>query len=519
MIKSKIYRFLHTSLWLISIFAVYVILLLNFVYNASVKGNATEKVTIDGFLLGGHVILVLAFGFLLLLAVFQKQFNKINPYILFAVLSVAYVGMAIYLIANVDPTLRADASSVFRIARRISVGDYSAFTKGGYIERYPQQTGLLFYDSVLQIFSKSPQLNFSLNVCFVLGINFFTLKISELMSNKDRTAAILTVLFSFAFLPQFFFVLFAYGLIPGFFFTVLGFYNAIRFTRDYKIYHAAFAVLALSVASCLKQNFLIGVIAVLIYWILDAVRLHGKDLLKPLLAAMALLLCFSLPSQMILFYYEEKTDVRMDGGTPTVLWIAMGTDMGSSSRGPGWYNGFNYSTYTDSGYDPEIAARIGEERLKENIERMKKDPQKAIVFFRDKTVSQWCEPMYQSTWSGPLEDCNQFTHTPLLQSIYRGETALKNISYLSKAVTMMILGFTLVFLMIGRKSFYSWEPLLLFFIGGLLFQSVWEAKSQYVYPYLFCMIPTAAIGMKLLCEKTKRKIESVLEKRRLQKAS
>jgi len=330
---------------------------------------------------------------------------------------------------------------------------------------------------------------------------------------QDREVILITVILSFSFLPQFFFILFAYGLTPGFFFMILGFYNAIRFSRLHKVHNAVFAVIGAAVAATFKQNFLIGVIAIVIFWLLDAMRLRGKDILKPVVASLALILCFSVPSFLVRMYFEEKSDVKLGEGTPTVLWLAMGTDIDNRYLGPGWYTGFNYATYTNSGYDTEEAARIGNERLKENLEEIKENPKEALTFFKDKTISQWCEPMFQSAWSGPLESCNQFTHTKLLQSIYNGEAAAERLAMFSKLVVLLIFGCTVLFLLSKKRDGFGWQVLLLFFIGGLLFQTVWEGKSQYIYPYVFSLIPTAAYGLKLVSDKTKTWIDVRSRKR------
>ena len=447
---------------------------------------------------------MLAFAALLvvLIAFLKKYLQKINPYLLFLVFSLMYVGMSVYLIVNVDPTIRADAATVFNTAKKFAQGDFSAFFKSGYIERYPQQAGLVLYDSLLQKISESPAVSFSANAVFVLGINFFILKIALFLS-KERVAALLTVLLSFAFLPQFFFILFAYGLIPGFFFMILAFYHAIRFSHKHKIHNAIIAVVSISIAICLKQNYLIGMIAIALWWLLDLFKSRGWGLLRPALAILALLICFSVPSKLVLSYYEHKTEGDLSGGTPTVLWIVMGTDLDNRQRAPGWYNSFNYSTYTKSGYDPERAAEIGRAKLENNLEKMKADPKKTLSFFKDKTISQWCDPMFQSVWTGPLEACKQSTHTPLLQSIYSGGDAEKQIARLSKYVVILTFGFTLACLILRRKERNGRELLLMFFIGGLLFQTFWEGKSQYTYPYVFILIPIAAIGILTVAERIK----------------
>ena len=53
-----------------------------------------------------------------------------------------------------------------------------------------------------------------------------------------------------------------------------------------------------------------------------------------------------------------------------------------------------------------------------------------------------------------------------------------------------------VCLYIRRKS---WKPeqlfLMLVILGGFAFHTIWEAKSQYIFPYFVSMLPYGAAGI------------------------
>lgn len=490
-VLNKICR---VGLLTVSIAAVYVVFLLNFIYCAEVSYDAYEKVTITERVFASHFAILAIFAFLILWSLCQKYVCKIRPIFLFLALTAVYVCMALYLILNVDYQIRADASWVYYVSGCFENGDFSQFAKGGYIERYPHQTGVVLYDSLLRMIFKTPRINFFFNFFFVLGINALLAALTHTMC-KRREVTLLAILLSFAFLPQFFFILFAYGLIPGFFFTVLSFYLAVRFAQTRRVLYAIFAVVAVSLAVCLKQNYLIAAIAIALYWLLQALRSRGIAVIKPLAFGLAVVLFASVPSALIRSYYEKITGEDLDGGTPTILWIAMGTDLDNTSRAPGWYDHTNYTTYEEAGFDTERAAKMGERRLRENIKKIKNDPERAWSFFKDKTVSQWCDPMFQSVWTGPLEDCGQKTHTDLLQSIYTGGEAEDVIERGMRVLMLAIFGFALLFLLSRKKETDGWELLLIFFVGGLLFHLIWEGKSQYTYPYVFALIPTVAASI------------------------
>ena len=511
--RFSVYGLFRGMLCAVSVAAVYFIFLLNFIYNASVSYDAAEKVSIDGHLFHSHLMVLVALAILVILALTGKYLSRLDPKVLFAAFSVCYVAMAFYLILNVDHGIRADAATVFSWAKAVTNGNFGTFEVGGYLNRYPHQTGLLLYDMMLQKIAPYPATSFVANFFFVLGINACSALTAHTLF-ENRVVTHLTIILSFAFLPQFFFILFAYGLTPGFFFMILAFYHAVRFTKTHKIRNIAFAVIGASLAVCFKQNFLIGAIAILIYWFLHLLKdLSLKALIKPIAAILALLLLVSVPSALVSRYFEEKSGIEAGEGTPAVLWIAMGTDIDNRVRGAGWYNSYNYNTFTSANYDNEIAAQMGAEKLKENLEKIKEDPTRATTFFKDKTISQWCEPMFQSVWSGPLENCKQYTHTELLQSIYNGGEVEDRIEALSKLILLIVFGFTLVFLLLYRKKCEGWELLTLFFIGGLIFHTFWEGKSQYTYPYVFCMIPLAAYAMYALSQAVAAKKERIFPKK------
>jgi len=54
----------------------------------------------------------------------------------------------------------------------------------------------------------------------------------------------------------------------------------------------------------------------------------------------------------------------------------------------------------------------------------------------------------------------------------------------------------------------QWQLPFLLLVGGFLFHTVWEGKSQYIYPYLFGLIPFAAFALSDVFERA----ESLLQK-------
>ena len=491
MSTDRMYDILRKILWWIALLAVAVVCLLNFAFLARVSYDANEAVTIfqSNFLKN---ILLAGCVFAFVISVYMTGFlDRLNERKLFTVLTAVYCVAAAYLILNAEPALRADAKQVLESVLKFREGDFAPFRKGGYFYRYPHQLGLAFYESQLVRFSENPQFLFLVNFLMVLGINRAGWKISDRLFGSTLINC-LTILMSFSFFPQLFFILFAYGVIPGLFFMMWGFYRGICYADERKSKDLVLMCLSLGAAVLLKQNYLIGAVAMVIFLCLKLLKTRDRRLIAGVLAV---LFCVTVPGKILCRYYEQKTGSTLDQGCPSVLWVAMGTDIDNHKRGPGWYNSYIFRTYQDADYDPQAAAEAGNEKLRENLELIRSDPGRAWLFLRDKTISQWCDPMYQSVWSGPLEDCGQETYTSWLQSLYSGESVERSISGCMKLLCQVIWAMAVMYLILNRKAEKTWEPMYLYMIGGLLFHTVWEGKSQYTYPYLYVLIPFAAAAV------------------------
>ncbi len=182
-------------------------------------------------------------------------------------------------------------------------------------------------------------------------------------------------------------------------------------------------------------------------------------------------------------------------GMPAFLWIAMGTDpQNQNVCGPGWFNGYPDRLFEACGYNGELAGKIALEQIRENFLFFYTHPEQAVKFFGKKFISTWCEPTYQSIWSGPLARYGQETYTYITSNIYNQKGLYWFIRLFSKGVTVTILLFTFLYSLDKRKAFSQYGLLILYLIGGVLFHLMWETKSQYVYGYVFLLIPLGAAG-------------------------
>lgn len=481
------------------------VLLLNLIFHASVSYDGAEIVSISLQLLSGVVTMLCIVGLLCLLSRVSCRFARLSPSLLFVLLSVIYILLSAYLICNTAHAIRADAYNVFMAAKAFRSGDYTAFQPGQYLSIYPHQLGLMTFDllvdAAIPFASGTTIACFLANAALVLGINLCCWKISLELSSS-RGVQLLTIFFSFAFFPQLLFIHFAYGLIPGLFFLMLSFLFTLCFCRDFRWLSGLGLVLCLSLSILIRKNNLIGGIAICIYLLLHLTRRHGW---KSLAALAAVVACMLIPSRLLTTHYETRTGTSLQDSMPAVLWIAMGTDIDNEVRGPGWYDESTLELYRHMECISAKAASAGMEKLQTNLEKIKAEPTRAASFFGRKIVSTWCDPLYQSIWSGPLPSLNQEVSTPLLQSLCQGGKAEKAANACARAVTLTIYLGVCVYLLHHGRQRNGWQLALLYFLGGFLFHIFWETKSQYVYPYVFCLIPIAADGLCQICKRVARR--------------
>ena len=490
--RKRLYSFLISGLHVIALVFSFLLLVSNAFHHAAVSYDDYELVSIIPYFRRGLPMLIAAGFCFLLIRLFSAQLKRIDQRAAFAAFSVVYLLLASYLILNTTDYIRADAASVFRAALEVKSGDYSSFAKGGYLYTYPHQLGLLVFDLLLSLIAETPAVIFCVNFALVLGINYVTWQISrELFS--DKLVQLLTIVFSFLFFPQLFMIMFAYGQIPGLFFLLLAFFFTLRFCRINRFGYAAALLICITLSVLLRKNNLIGGIAILLYLLLHFIQ-TGRA--RSVIAGIAVVICLFLPGKALQTTFEHLSATKLDHASPSVLWVAMGTDIDNRTRGAGWYDHSSALIYQKANFNAQQAASIGSSKLRANMHKMVRNPEKASEFFRDKFLSTWCEPLYQSLWSGPIQMREQpETLTPFLTELYSDSHTEYLAETTAHLLSLIIYTGAFWYLLSAKKAEHGWALSFLYLIGGILFHLFWETKSQYVYPYVFCLLPFAACGI------------------------
>ena len=485
----------------------------NLVWTIYVSYNHEEEVT---FTISFWYLIPLAL-IVVLLFLFVKNVDKINIKWLFILGSIIYLVFGLYILLNTEDFIRNDAGSLWNAAGQILSGDYSSLEQDGYIGYFPYQLGFTTYDMAIRFFGGGEKTLYFLNLLEVLVINYFGYKISDKLFSDDRVNK-LVVLIEFLFLPQFFFFMFGYGIVPGFCAFIIAVYFFICICKgDSQLKNIILMIVFATLANLLKSNYGIGAIALgmaLFIQLFDKKEKKDKKKIIVGLVSAVLVIIIPLSSDGCLkAIYQIATGVEIGEGAPVIANFAMGMDIDNNTwgpSGPGWYDGSNAKDYENHDLDSQATSEYEIAKIKNSLQQCLQEPKKAALFYVRKVVSMWCEPLFQSIWSGPKEntDRSMVVSQPLLVSMYTGGTAAKAFGLFAKPILILILAAALGFLLLHRKEYSLPIVFYLYILGGFTFHLFSEAKAQYSYMYVFALIPLAAY---MICGVGKR-IDSKKEK-------
>ncbi len=406
----------------------------------------------------------------------------------------------------------ADSASVYTIAQALASGQMGVIhPTDSYLSYYPQQVGLVFfYEIVIRLWNLLPipyaahYIIQCINVGLACATVFFQYKTTCLLSHGSDRAAACYLFLAMLNAPLVFYTSFVYGEIPSFAFLsggiclLLKYFGGEKLSSRRKFLCLAGSLLMLTLGVALRKNSLVVVIAAVIVIIWECLRQRKALLL--LYAALLAASCLTiLPA--IRQLYEYRAGNVLSTGVPAISYVAMG--MQESSRGNGWYNGFNFNTYEKSHLDTALTVRESETAIQASLSAFRASPGFAFRFYKDKFLSQWTDGSYF---------CRQATliHTDarrqFVEELYTGGLATPFIHYCN-IYQLLVYGSSLVCLLtvlLRRKTreaapdsaaglpFYVGVIAVL---GGFLFHMIWEANSRYILPYFLILLPYAAQGL------------------------
>ena len=465
---------------------------------ANNRMNQRVMLARDGF--GG---LALTAALLLALAAVHAFLRRRAGRRAFAAALALWTAAALCFVLSVGLLPRADSALVIEAAKRFAAGDFSPL-EGEYFSRVSYQLGICLPLEGLARLLPGLDLNLlmqALNCVISAALMALLCGPAGGLSGDARTSGAAALLY-LAFVPMLLFNMFVYGVLPMLLLCVLAMRCFARCARTGERRFGVLYALLIGAAAALKPNAMIVMLALLICAAVHA--LQRKDGFLLLCAALSVVLCFALPAGVIRLY-ELRAGVTLAPDTGMLLRLAMG--MQDSMIAAGWYNGV-IEEYWPLSVTPEMEKAAALEMLAARLRVFAADPAGAWAFFKEKCLTQWAEPSYDILWYGAV--CGKSGRfNGLAHAIFRDGSPVRALlaGYMNifqqAAYVLALIG---TCGMIREKRIEAVQLMLpVTVLGGFLYHMLFEAKSQYIYPYMLLLLPLAAAGMDLLAGRARNK--------------
>lgn len=459
----------------------------------------------------GMVFFVSLSIFLVLLYVCIRSLVFVKASHLFILGTIFYLIFGSYLIFHQNDMLRHDALAVLEAAKTLNSGNFQVLTDvSGYLHKYPHQLGLVSFERlIVMLFGEANvKVFFILNLLMAVADNFFLWKITQHLFKKESISK-LVILLSFVFLSHLFNILFVYGLTYSLFFAIIGLYFLQIYFEKRTWSTLVLSIIFLTLSDIIRNNNIILIASIVIVLILDFLCDKAK---KNLAFIVILLFSIFASNHAISNYYKSVANTSTLEGEPKIAWVAMGlNDTPLYNRVAGWYDAYVENVYNDYHGDKKDIEKASEEQITSRINYMTKHPKYTYNFFRNKFLSTWTDSLFESIWSGPVTKMpveGQKITGRLMESIYHGKIIYKLLYYVS-ALLLVIIYLSVIpsifsqFIQKKTINFYLLIPLI-YLSGGFIFHLIWETKSQYVYPYVYLLLPLSAFGLDYIATHVKR---------------
>lgn len=449
------------------------------------------------------IVIILLLLHFLKAVIFRWDASTVRRVTFIAAVIYFVFGLALIFATRLHPTI--DAASIMRTAQQVLQGDVSAFHRGGYLEYFPFQRGMMLLDIAgILLFGDNAYIALQiLNLIALISILVCMTYIVERVWG-DPIISVLTVLLQLLFLPLFLYITYNYGTMLGIAFSMLAICLAYHAYQDDKYWFYVPAVLSMALAVELKSNSLIWMIGLIMALVFSAIRVRQQNRHKCYLGiavAIALLISIKLASTLTGFVTEEITGVQLSRGVPKTCWVFMGLQ--DNSNAPGAWNGNSTALYEEYDYDYDASNKEAIQRIISLFGYMAHNPSKTVNQFARKISYEWNNPTYEALYiqQGRESAIEGFYDDSLVQDFYCGNIYRTLVQYMN-LYQSVILGFCLAGVWIlWRRSPSWWEMLpLTIYVGGFVFHLVWEAHPQYTIPYFVLLIPYAAYGMRYLMD-------------------
>lgn len=472
--------------------------------------NFSEHTTITTMsIIMAIFILIFFLMYVLIINLTKHKIIQNNKKILIPIILLLYIIVNIYWVNSSNVIPKADANTVHELATYFIENNQEKLVKNAYLEKCPQQIGMsLFFAFIYKIFGSTnyqiiQYLNIVANILTILALY----KILKKIDKENKMNDLIYFILILSFIPLILLTTYVYGDYIGLALMLWSVYLIMNYKETKKIKNIIISSVLLSLAYIVKTNYIISLIAIVIYLGLDILS-NNKEIIKKILLIVVYILIVLLPYTTMKNIVINKLDLIKTESIPTSGYLYIG--MSESDKGEGWYGEAVVPAWDDATKSREIYPKLIKTRLKEFV----KNPLYCFNFYMRKTITGWQEPLFQSVWYVVI---GKYQEDPW--DIIKVSKKYKLLQYFMKTLLLIIYTSSLYYLSKNKKNLDDNTLLLIIiFIGGFLFHTLWEMKARYTLPYVVTIIPIAALGLNNFLERKQTiKVGNKYDKKNIKK--
>ena len=471
---------------------------------------ASEKVLFynDSVVTNLALIILTILGLLVLLRK-NVHLSKLNTKVVAGIMLVITTVLPIIWVTTVKSIASGETATMLATARGAAQGNYDKFTEAyagqyAYYQFYPFQLGYVFFAEILFKIFGAESKDILLQIPNIIALQFAyvgLVMVSKKLFERPAVTNMTAITLIFCFQPMFITTL-TNGVLIGLALSVWAVFFAIRFMQEDKLLLGGLAVLLMTLAVLLKYTYMVVMIAIVIALVLHMI---GKLRLIALAVAALMILC-PIGLQMVIEQaYAGSSGTAIGTRVTSDLYAYIGvTEEESSPRYAGWFSFNGVNTLAKNQMDTAAADKEAREQIDARREALKQEG-RLWDFYGSKLLSQLNEPSFQSIWVSQVRTHdfpqasaeNPDPFPKFAKSVYTGGLSRVFDRWFNFYNMIIFLGFAagMVWLFVRKKLSPAMVILPSAVLGGILYHTICEAKSQFMLPFFVMLIPFAVFGI------------------------
>lgn len=443
------------------------------------------------------VVMILLFYTLLNRIMLKIKNPKMTETVMVVVCALIIFAAGVFWIHFNDSIPKNDQANLYAEARKLA-GYLQEPYENIYMTHFKRQRGFtLLMAAALRMFGDT---QLSVRYLNVIGVVALFIGICKTMDNivREKSYNLFLIIILTLFYPLVIYTAFLYGTLLSLSFSVWGLYAVVKFCEAEKKRYAVLAVISFSLGVLMHQSAAVATIAGIIYLL---VHINMRNALKNCLTVATIIFVIFLSMQLTNIIYEKLTGASAGDSIPGTVTIYMGLNLETEGGGPGTGGSFT-DIFFENNADAAATNRDAISRIKVILlEYM--TGKRSLSFFIRKTEYQWMDPTMGARKTIILNDVNigDPPNSAYFMRFY--DSDIRDIIFkVSDIFMILIYGFASV---AGIFTFFRKNDIIdnssvhfliqLFFIGGFVFQLMWESLSRYCFPYFMWLIPEAIYGV------------------------